>query len=91
MTDAEGRPYFLWDCELTLSEFRARLADRDPAVRAYFAAKIMRQAKPDDVFQFVPLATIRELWSRVSPMLGQSRPFWTWLLDTWHQQSRDRR
>jgi hypothetical protein len=35
LTDARDRPYFLWDCELTLDEFRKALADPDPEVRAY--------------------------------------------------------
>lgn len=83
LTDALGRPYFLWDCDLTLADFRARLGDADPRVRAYFVAKLMRQAKPDDVFQFVKLATIRELWPDVTRHLGRSRPFWIWLLEAW--------
>ena len=53
LTDGRGRPYFLWDCDLTLDEFVDRWRDPDPEVRAYFLAKLMRQAKPDDVFQFV--------------------------------------
>ncbi len=91
LTDAEGRPYFLWDCDLTVAQLQERLVDPDPEVRAYFVAKLMRQAKPDDVFQFVRLATIRELWPRLTRYLGQSRPFWTWLLDTWSRQARDGR
>lgn len=86
LTDALGRPYFLWDCDLTLTDFEARLRDPDPGVRAYFVAKLLRQAKPDDVFQFVTVATIEELWPRVDRYLGQSRAFWTWLLDTWRRQ-----
>jgi hypothetical protein len=35
-----------------LEEFRERLRDPDPAVRAYYLGKLMRQAKPDDVFTF---------------------------------------
>jgi hypothetical protein len=33
-----GRPYFLWDCGLTLEEFRERLESPDPEVRAYLVA-----------------------------------------------------
>jgi hypothetical protein len=86
LTDGLGRPYFLWDCDLTLADFRARLQDENPDVRAYFLAKAMRQARPDDVFQFVTVEQIRESWTRVARHLGQTRPFWTWLLDTWERQ-----
>ena len=87
LTDARGRPYFLWDCDLTLAQLNERLCDPNPEVRAYFLAKLMRQAKPDDVFQFVTLGTVRELWPRVVRYLGHSRPFWIWLLETWNRQA----
>ncbi len=29
LVDREGRPYFLWDCELTLEEFKKRLTHPD--------------------------------------------------------------
>jgi hypothetical protein len=35
MVDANGRPYFLWDEDLTIDRFRARLMDPDLEVRAY--------------------------------------------------------
>ena len=81
--DRQGRPYFLWDCDLTVSEFEARLSDSDPAVRDHFLAKLLRQAKPDDVFRFVTVERLLEAWPRVSHRLGRSRPFWDWLLFRW--------
>jgi hypothetical protein len=88
MTDAQNRPYFLWDCDLTLDEFRRRLQDPDPEVRAYLVGKLMRQAKPDDVFLFVRPRAIRELWPRLTRYLGHTRAFWTWLFETWEAQGR---
>ena len=83
MTDAKSRPYFLWDMEMSLEEFtRARHHD-DPDVRAYFLGKLMRQAKPDDVFAFVSVAEIRDVWPTVRKYLGRSAAFWSWLLETW--------
>lgn len=83
LTDDQGRPYFLWDVELTLDEFRAKLRDGSHAGRAYLVGKLMRQAKPDDVFEFVTLAEIRDLWPDLHRYLGRTREFWTWLLDRW--------
>ena len=83
LVDGRGRPYFLWDEEMTLDEFRAHLRDADPAVRAYFLGKLMRQAKPDDVFAFVSLGEVQAQLSAVEPYLGRSRPFWLWLLERW--------
>ena len=53
MVDQQGRPYFLWDVEMTLNEFERSLHDADTAARSYLVGKLMRQATPDDVLQFV--------------------------------------
>jgi len=88
LVDARRRPYFLWDVEMTLEEFEEALRDPDPEVRAYLVGKLMRQAKPDDVFTFVSVGEIEQLWSRLERYLGQTRPFWRWLLGTWKAQGR---
>ncbi|MEW6741936.1 MAG: hypothetical protein AB1486_04175 [Planctomycetota bacterium] len=87
LVDPQGRPYFLWDMEMTLEQFQSLLGNGDPYQRAYLIGKLMRQAKPDDVFRFVSLTEIRASWTELLPFLGQSRAFWTWLLEMW----RDRR
>lgn len=86
MVDARGRPYFLWDVDMTLERFRELLRDPNRATRAYAIGKLMRQAKPDDVFTFVTTAEIREQWSLIEGYLGQTREFWRWLLATWQEQ-----
>lgn len=88
LADPQDRPYFLWDCDLTLSRFREGLADPDPEVRAYLIGKLMRQAKPDDVFLFVRPREIRDLWPRLTRYLGRTREFWSWLFETWEGQGR---
>ncbi len=89
LVDAQGRPYFLWDVDMTLAEFRDRLEHGDRAVRAYLLGKLMRQARADDVFQFVELADIRDLWPEASRHLGRSREFWVWILGRWGVLERD--
>jgi hypothetical protein len=83
LVDRHGRPYFLWDCELTLEGFRGSLRAGDRAQRAYLVGKLMRQAKPDDVFTFVSLGEIRDLWPDLAGYLGRTRGFWEWLLGEW--------
>lgn len=80
LLDGQGRPYFLWDLDLSLEELRERLRSPDPAVRIHFLAKLLRQAKPDDALQLVTLAEIAWLWPQVAPVLGRQRDFWRWLL-----------
>jgi hypothetical protein len=88
LTDPQGRPCFLWDCEMTVDDLRRALRDSEPAGRAYLVAKLMRQAKPDDVFSFVSVGDILKLWDRVEGRLGTARPFWSWLLGRWAEQDR---
>lgn len=83
LCDAAGRPYFLWDTDLTLQQFEAMLAHGDRATRVYLLAKLMRQAKPDDVFLFAALEQIAELWPDLQHDLGRSEQFWRWLLRQW--------
>lgn len=90
LVDPAGRPYFLWDVDMTLEEFRARLNDADPDVRAYLVGKLMRQAKPDDVFQFVRLDDVVALWPRLSRHLGKSRSMWERVLEQWGVLARGR-
>lgn len=83
LVDSQGHPYFLGDTEMTLAEFRSSLEDPDPEVRAYLVGKLMRQAKPDDVFTFVSPQEILKLWPLLDRYLGNSRPFWKWLFESW--------
>ncbi len=80
LCDARGRPYFLWDCDVTLDELREHLASPDDARRAYWLAKLMRQAKPDDAIALAGLGEMRRLWPQIAHNLGRQRAFWAWYL-----------
>lgn len=83
LVDGSGRPYFLWDDDMSLVTFRERLRDPDPSVRAYFLGKLMRQGKPDDVFTFVSLDQLEAQLPAVDRYLGRTREFWHWLVGRW--------
>jgi hypothetical protein len=87
LVDQQGRPYFLWDTEMTLHEFECALADRESPAQPYLVGKLMRQAKPDDALQFVSPQEMVDLWPLVERYLGSTRGFWAWLLDQWEQRS----
>lgn len=86
LLDAQGRPYFLWDVDLSLTSFLERLRSGPPAERGYWAAKLLRQAKPDDALQWVTTSDIVELWPDMERHLGRSKAFWAWLLGMWGQR-----
>jgi hypothetical protein len=83
IVDQEGRPYFLWDTDMTLARFQELLRTGDRETRAYLTGKLMRQAKPDDVFTFVTTHQIRDLWNDLLPYLGRTRAMWEWLFSVW--------
>lgn len=83
MLDAQGRPYFLWDVDLTLEQFEQQLRHPERATRLYWLGKLMRQAKPDDVLTFASVDQLAKAWPEVERTLGKSRAFWHWLLRTW--------
>lgn len=85
LTDPQGRPYFLWDMEMTLDDFERAINHDEPGNRAYLIGKLLRQAKPDDALQFVSPQQIADLWPAIERYLGKSRPFWDWLLDQWER------
>ena len=91
MLDSRGRPYFLWDLNIELKQFKSMLQDPDEDIRAYMLGKLMRQAKPDDVFQFVELKEISNNWKKTEKHLGKTREFWRWLLERWEQNIEGRR
>jgi hypothetical protein len=91
MVDAQGRPYFLWDVDMTLEDLKRQLKEGDPVVRAYLTGKIMRQAKPDDALQFVSMQEIADQWRSLEKYLGKTREFWSWLIEEWRQRGMVRR
>jgi len=77
---------------MTQSEFKKHLSKSEPMeLRAYFAAKLLRQAKPDDVFMYLSVQDIAELWANMLPYLGKKRDFWNWFLDVQEHQGNVRR
>jgi hypothetical protein len=91
MLDRQGRPYFLWDVDMTMDEFMERVATAEPAVRASLIGKMMRQAKPDDALQFVSAQQIADQFPLLEKHLGRTREFWAWLLDEWRRRGIIRR
>lgn len=81
LCDSLGRPYFIWDEDITLDEFEHRLAD--PEVSDHWLATLLRQAKPDDVYRFIDIAEIARRWQSVRAGTGRMQGFWDWRTERW--------
>jgi hypothetical protein len=78
-------PYFLWsdDDQLTDAELRERLRVAKPEERVLWEARIMREARYDDVWKYLTLSDVLRDWEHIRRHLGRMRGFWEFLLDGW--------
>jgi hypothetical protein len=77
------RPYFLWDLDATEADLRARLESADSDARAQWQARVMREARFDDVWKYLKLDVIVRDWDHIRLHLGRRRAFWEYLLKGW--------
>jgi hypothetical protein len=85
LTRGDERPYFLWDEDRSVDEFRRALADADRPARLRLVGKLMREARDTDVWAFV---TPQEVWTdfaSIQAYLGRRRAFWVYLLSGWNR------
>lgn len=80
LVDERGRPYFLWDVSMTLEEFLDKIRSGDPEESAYWLARALRDAKPDDVLEWVDWETLARAWPLACRYVGRRRAFWLWWL-----------
>ena len=79
------RPYFLWDEDVSIHEFKQRLRSGDAAERHRLLAKLMREARDSDVWAFVTPAEVASALPAVAPRLGRRRGFWEFLIGGWRE------
>ncbi len=80
-----SRPYFLWDVALTDAELRERLRHPDPRIRAQWQGVVMREARYDDVWEYLSLSEILRDWEHILRHLGRRRGMWEFLFRHWRE------
>ena len=83
LTQAERRPYFLWDEDVSIAELRAILHGPAGPLRDRALAKMLREARDIDVWTFVTPAEVAEALPRIERRLGRRAAFWRFLIDGW--------
>ena len=86
MNDLDRRPGFLWDEGLSIRDMQRCISEGDDADRIPLLAKILREARDDQVWHFTTVQQIMDAWPRISPRLGRRRGFWEFLFDAWKRQ-----
>lgn len=83
LSNEDRRPYFIWDEDLSIRQLRQKLAVGDREQWCYYAAKVMREARYEDVWKFLSLEEVQASWKELRPILGRKRDFWEFLFSVW--------
>ena len=79
---------FAWDREESADSLRAKLSTATPDRWVELAAWIMREARVDEVWEFLRPQEIADRFDELSPRLGRRRDLWDYLIDTWRELGR---
>jgi len=88
LDDPGAVPYFLWDEPMTVAELRHRLLHASDPERTRLLAKILREARDTEAWEFTTPAAVAREWKALSLHLGRRRAFWEFLLGSWAAQGR---
>lgn len=80
----EAVPYFNWDAPITNAQVRQIIAEGSEDDKAFWIAKIMREARYEDVWKYVSLRRhVLPRWSQIEPHLGRWKEKWRFLIEGW--------
>ena len=76
---------FAWDRQESAKTLRAKLAEASPNRWLVLASWIMREARVDEVWEFLRTQEISEHFDALAPRLGRQRKLWEYLIQTWRE------
>lgn len=76
-------PSFLWDREIPVDRLKAALTDPDDPQHDPWLCLLLREARPDQVWQWTSPEHVADHLDRLAPRLGRKRDFWVWLFAGW--------
>ncbi len=83
--DLTDRPDFLWDESLTRDDLKKLLDGENEEERLYYAAKILREARFEEVWDYLSPAFLAAHWEMLRSRLGRKKRFWEFIYTTWQQ------
>lgn len=81
--DDANRPSFLWDEALTRDGLKQLVQGGDEEVRLYYAAKILREARFEEVWEYFSPTFLAANWDKLHSRLGRKKRFWEFFYSTW--------
>jgi hypothetical protein len=86
LDDSLAVPYFLWDEPMTVAALRRRLETASPQEQIRWLAKVLREARDTDVWQFTSPEEVWRNFPTLARYLGRRRNFWEFLLGRWQEE-----
>jgi hypothetical protein len=76
---AADKPDFLWDETLSRDQLKRLLANGNEEERFYYAAKILREARFEEVWEYLTPVFFGRYWDKLRTRLGRKKQFWRFL------------
>ncbi len=83
--DLTDRPDFLWDEPLTRDDLMKLLDGENEEEHLYYAAKILREARFEEVWEYLSPAFLSSQWEKLRARLGRKKGFWEFFYTTWRE------
>lgn len=78
-------PYFFWDEDVSIAEYKAVLRGHDTFERDRLLGKMLREANDRDVWSFVTPREVADSLDRLERRIGRRFGFWRYLIDGWRR------
>jgi hypothetical protein len=85
MSRGADRPDFLWDERLSSADLKKTLESGDESERLYYAAKVLREARFEEVWEYLSPGFLAAHWEKLRSKLGRRKEFWEFLYTTWQK------
>ena len=76
-----------WDEQLTETELKELLSSTEHRRWAYYAGKVMREKRPDMVWDYLSPEEVAAHWEEIYPYLGRRRELWDHLFSIWEEEN----
>jgi len=74
---------FLWDEPMTRGDLKNLLDEGNEEKRLYYAAKILREARFEEVWDYLSPEFLASHWEGLRRRLGRKKRFWEFFYATW--------
>jgi hypothetical protein len=85
MSRGADRPDFLWDERLSSADLKKTLESGDESERLYYAAKVLREARFEEAWEYLSPGFLAAHWEDLRGKLGRRKEFWEFLYTTWQK------